>query len=84
MVAHTAEELYYKYGHKGSPFEECKALFRFLDSLALVELLFSWEGLRDHCCLVLGFLTYETYANTQFSLAKLLLAWSRLSVAPYT
>ena len=29
------------------------------DSLALAELLFSWEGLWDLCCLVLGFLTYE-------------------------
>ena len=30
MDAHMAEELYYKYGHKESPFEECKALYRFL------------------------------------------------------
>ena len=28
--AHTAKELYYKYGHKGSHFEERKAFFRFL------------------------------------------------------
>ena len=35
------------------------------DSLALAELLFSREGLCDHCCLVSGFLTYEllTYLN---------------------
>ena len=30
MGAHTAKELYFKYGHKGSPFEERKALFQFL------------------------------------------------------
>ena len=30
MDAHTAEELYYKYGHKGSPFGEHRALFPFL------------------------------------------------------
>ena len=30
MDTYTAKELYYKYGHKGSPFEERKALFRFL------------------------------------------------------
>ena len=30
MDTHTAEELYFKYGHKGSPFEERKAPFRFL------------------------------------------------------
>ena len=30
MDAQKAEKLYCKYGHKGSPFEERKALFRFL------------------------------------------------------
>ena len=30
MDAQTAEELYYKYGHKGSPFEKRKSLFQFL------------------------------------------------------
>ena len=33
MEANTVEELYYKSGHKGSPFEEQKALFRFLNIL---------------------------------------------------